>query len=295
MRNRLASAGLILALAAILFHWRGFGYDEFRRPFVILGAALVLAAGAGLGRSGAWMLRISDLALLALVVSAFFAVNPADAGAALFPPVVAWIFLRATALGWISRPFLEQRGLQLLSILGIAFAGYGLCQRLGGDFLGFGRGTTLAVSTISNTTYSGVLSAALALAGLAAAVFERGLARRITGGAAALLCGLHVAASGSLGGLAGLGAGAVAFAVFLVRRHGWKPVAVIPFLILAAAIVPVASRLSARIGEVVRGEDRTSRIRLGLWKGTLRLSAAHPVFGCGAGSFRAEFPPFRDA
>ncbi|HEU4394509.1 MAG TPA: hypothetical protein VFS92_03025, partial [Planctomycetota bacterium] len=62
MKNRVAAAGLLLALAAILFHWPGYGYDEVRRPFVILGAALIIAAGAGRGFS--WLLRFSDVALL---------------------------------------------------------------------------------------------------------------------------------------------------------------------------------------------------------------------------------------
>ena len=290
-----AAGALVVAVAAILVHANGFGYDEVRRPVIVLAAALALAAGASSPRGTSWLLRASDLALLAVAVSALFAINRTEAAAALFPVIVAWTFLRATALGWIPRDFLRQRGLQHLSAVGILFSGYGLCQHLGFDFLGFARGTTLAISTIGNTNYAGVLSAALALAGLAAALFEPGIPRRLTGVAAALLGGLHVAASGSLGGLVGLGAGVVAFAWMLVRRHGWKPAVVFPLLVLALAIVPVFGRVSSRIANIARGEDRTARVRAGLWKGTLRLASAHPLVGCGAGNFRAAFPPYRDA
>jgi O-antigen ligase len=288
---RLAAAGLILALAAILLHATGFGYDEVRRPVVILGAALALAGGAA--RGGSAVLRVSDLALLTLAVSALFAANRTDAVAALFPAIAAWIFLRAIVLGWIPRPFLERHGLRLISCVAIAFSGYGLLQYLGGDFPGLSRGTRLAVSTIGNTNYAGVLSAALALVGLSAAMYERGLPRRLTGVVAALLGGLHVAVSGSLGGLAGLGAGVAAFALLLVRRHGLKPAVLFPLVILALAFVPVAGRVTGRIANIAKGEDRTASVRLGLWKGTLRLTAAHPILGCGTGNFRYEFPPYR--
>jgi O-antigen ligase len=304
--SRVAAAGLVLALAAILLHAQGFGYDEVRRPVVVLGAALALAAGAFAiranttpkppqgGEGGRWLLRFSDLALLALAVSALFAVNRTEAVAVLFPAVAAWIFLRATALGWISREFLDRWALVLPSAIGLLFSGYGLCQYVGADFLAIGRGRE-AVSTLGNTNYAGVLSAVLAIAGLAAAFFERGLRGRFFGAGAALLGALHVAASGSLAGLLGLGAGVAAFVILMLRRHGWKPVALIPLAILVAAAAPSAKRVTTRISDIAHGKDRTANVRLGLWKGTLRLAAAHPVLGCGTGNFRMEFPPYRDA
>ena len=284
---RVAAAGLILALGAILFHATGFGYDEVRRPFVVLGAALVLAGGAAAGRGSSWLLRMSDLALLAAVASALFAINRTEAATALFPAATAWIILRGAALGWIPRPFLERRGLFLLSCVGVLFSGYGLIQSY--------TGVSPAVSTLGNTNYAGVLSALLAVAGLAAAFGVADGRARGLGAAAALLGVLHVAASGSLGGMIGLGAGATAFALLLVRRHGWKPVALVPLVLLALAVVPVGKRVATRVSDIARGEDRTSRVRLGLWKGALSLAAAHPILGCGTGNFRMEFPPHRDA
>ncbi len=291
--SRVAAAGLLVALAAILLQVPGFGYDEARRPAVVLGAALALAGGAFAARGDGWALRFSDLALLALAVSALFAVNRTEAAAALFPAAAAWIFLRATALGWIPRPFLERRGLLILSAIGVLFSGYGVCQFLGGDFLGIGLGRE-AGSTLGNTNYAGVLSAVFAIAGLASALLERGR-RRAIGIAAALLGALHVGASASFGALLGLAAGSAMFAALLVRGRGWKPVALLPLLLVAAAIAPRAAHVAHRASDIAAGEDRTGRIRLGLWKGTLRLVAAHPVLGCGTGNFRMEFPPFRDA
>lgn len=287
------AAGLSLSLAAILFAWPGFGYDEARRPAVLLGAALVLAAGAGQSGRASWIPRLADLALLALAVSSLVAVNRTEAAAALFPAVVAWIFLRGAASGWISRPFLERWGLVLISATGVLFSGYGLCQHLGADFLGIGQ-KQLAVSTVGNTNYAGVLSAVFAVSGVTLALFESRLRWRAVGAAAALLGALHLSASGSLAGLCGLGVGvAVVFAIN-IRRAGARPVALLPILVLAAAVLPSVVRVGERGAAVAQGGDRTSQIRLGLWKGTVRLAAAHPFLGCGTGNFRMAFPPYRD-
>jgi tetratricopeptide (TPR) repeat protein len=159
--------------------------------------------------------------------------------------------------------------------VGILFSAYGLMR---------------PVSTLGNTNYAGVLAAVLAITGLAAAIFQRGW-RRVPGIGALVLGVLHVGATGSLAGRIGLGAGCAAFAALLVLRHGWKPVVAIPFVILVAALAPAAKRVS----DVARGEDRTGNVRLGLWKGTAKLAAAHPILGCGTGNFRMEFTPYRDA
>ncbi|HTF56822.1 MAG TPA: hypothetical protein VK661_06285, partial [Planctomycetota bacterium] len=234
------AAGLVLALAAILFAWPGFGYDEVRRPAVLLGAALVLAAGAGRYPRASWILRLADLALLALAVSSLVAVNRTEAATALFPAAVAWIFLRGAASGWIPRPFLERWGLVLLSVTGILFSGYGLCQALGADFLGIGR-DRLAVSTLGNTNYAGVLSAAFAVAGSMCALIERDPRRRLAGASAALLGALHVAVSGSLAGLLGFGAGHAALAVLLLRGSRSSRAALLLVACLALAFAPFSN------------------------------------------------------
>ena len=92
-----------------------------------------------------------------------------------------------------------------------------------------------------------------------------------------------------------MAAGVTALAVLLVRRHGWKPAALIPLVLLVAAVAPVATSVATRVPSIAGGKDRTSRIRFGLWKGAVRLAAAHPILGCGVGSFRAQFPPYREA
>lgn len=296
--HRLAGAGLILVLFSTLVTLPGFGYDEVRRPVALLGAFLVLAAGfrGGLRPPGAtWILRLADLALLAQAVSVVVAVNRTEAAAALFPMAVAWILLRGAALGWIPRPLLEEHGVPLMAVVGILFAACGLSQRLFGDEFGIGW-DRIAVSTIGNTNYAGVFSAAIAVAGLAMAAFETDSRRILLGLAAALFGGLHVAVTWSMAGVLGLAAGVLVVVALRWRRGAFSPVAALSLIALAAVVgIAGGERIGERAAAIARGEDPTSRVRLGLWKGTLRLAAAHPVLGCGAGNFRMAFPPYRDA
>jgi len=295
---KLAGVGLTLVLFSTLVTWPGFGYDEVRRPVALLGAFLVLAAGlrSGTRSPGAtWILRLADLALLAQAASVVVAVNRTEVAAALFPMAAAWILLRGAALGWIPRSLLEEHGLPLVAVVGILFAACGLSQWLFGDAFGIGWGR-LAVSTIGNTNYAGVFSAAIGVAGLAMAAFEKDPRRIILGITAALFGGLHVAASGSMAGVLGLAAGVLAVTALRWRRGAFSPVAGLSLLALVAAVgIAGAGRIGERAAAIARGEDPTSRVRLGLWKGTLRLAAAHPVLGCGAGNFSMAFPPYRDA
>ena len=238
----------------------------------------------------------SNIGLFTLGVSALFSTNTTQAIAALFPAIAAWVFLRGTALGWIPRAFLERHGLFAISIVGILFSGTGIDQALGWDVLGIAtdaRGNVHPVSTLGNTNYAGALSAVFAILGLTSVYFESRW-RRVPGVGAALLGALHVAASHSLGGLLGLAAGMIALTVLLARRYGWKPVALIPLALIVAGLVPAYGRTRDRVAAIARGEDRTAQVRLGLWRGTARLAAAHPVLGCGTGNFQMEFPPFRD-
>jgi O-antigen ligase len=303
MRSHIAVAGFLLAVVATLVTAPGFGYDEARRPLIILGAALVLVAG-GLtniapkrpqGREGGLLLA-STIGLFTLAVSAVFAINRTQAVTALFPAIAAWIFLRGAALGWIPRAFLERHGLFSISIVGILFSGLGIDQALGWDALGIAtdvRGVVHPVSTLGNTNYAGALSAVFAIVGLASVYFEKGW-RRVPGVGAALLGALHVAASHSLGGLLGLAAGMVALTVLFARRYGWKPVALIPLALIVAGVIPAFGRTRDRVAAIARGEDRTAQVRLGLWRGTVKLAAAHPIVGCGTGNFQMEYPPYRD-
>ncbi|HKS15794.1 MAG TPA: O-antigen ligase family protein, partial [Planctomycetota bacterium] len=231
---------------------------------------------------------------LAVAVSSFVAVNRTEAAAALFPAVVAWIFFRGAACGWIPRDFLVEKGLVLVAATGVLFSGYGICQALGADFLSLGR-ERQAVSTVGNTNYAGALSAAFGVVGAALALFHRDRKTRILGDVAGGVGALHVALSKSLAGLLGFGAGAVLLAILALRGSRSRTAVALIAVLAAVAFAPFAERSLARAGDIARGQDKTSQVRLGLWKGTLRLAAAHPVLGCGAGNFRMAFPPFRDA
>jgi O-antigen ligase len=298
MAHRLAGTGLVLVLLSTLVTWQGFGFDEVRRPVALLGAFLVLAAGLRTGfrtPRATWILRLADLALLAHALSVLAADSRTEAAAALFPMAVAWILLRGAALGWIPRPLLEEHGLPLLAVTGLLFAACGISQSLFGDWFGIGLDRR-AVSTLGNTNYAGVFSAALAVAGFAMATLEED-PRRIALGLAAALAGvLHVAVSNSMAGALGLTAGAGTVLALRWRRGGFSPAAAFALVALAAAVgVAGGAKIGERAAAIARGEDYTSQVRLGLWKGTLRLAAAHPVLGCGVGNFRMAFPPHRDA
>jgi putative inorganic carbon (HCO3(-)) transporter len=56
------------------------------------------------------------------------------------------------------------------------------------------------------------------------------------------------------------------------------------------ALLPVAR--TERFASLVHLESGTTFLRLALWKGTLRMIAAHPVLGVGIGNFAAEYPRF---
>jgi tetratricopeptide (TPR) repeat protein len=50
-----------------------------------------------------------------------------------------------------------------------------------------------------------------------------------------------------------------------------------------------------RVASIFSLEAPTNRVRIEVWKGAFSLSGAFPVTGCGAGNFRAQYPPYRSA
>lgn len=45
---------------------------------------------------------------------------------------------------------------------------------------------------------------------------------------------------------------------------------------------------------LLSAHDVTTQVRVSVWRGTLAMSAEHPVTGWGLGRFREQYPPFRD-
>jgi tetratricopeptide (TPR) repeat protein len=62
----------------------------------------------------------------------------------------------------------------------------------------------------------------------------------------------------------------------------------------AAAVLALALGLGhRRIPSIFSTEAPSNRQRIELWKGALELAKAKPFVGCGAGNFRAQYPPYR--
>lgn len=266
--------GWALLLAAPLAAWPGLGPDGAARLPAALGAALVLAAGTG-ARPG-WPLAAADLALAAMAVTAFLARNRFEAALAVLPAALALVAFRASA-GTVKPDPVPGR---LVAVVALLFAACGIGQAaLGGP----------AVSTLGNTNYSGQFAAALAAVCAAGAL---GRSDRILGAAAAAASGTMVGVSGSRGALLGLAAGATVLAAWLIRERRWKELAAVA--LLAALPLAASPRLVARAAPAAAASDRTAQIRLGLWRGSLAMAAAHPVAGVGAGNFRIGYPRHRD-
>lgn len=80
--------------------------------------------------------------------------------------------------------------------------------------------------------------------------------------------------------------------VILAARH-WKAfVAIALILIIAALAVPQVNRYVAKVFD---RQDTSTDVRVVMWKGTLRLLEAHPIFGAGLGGFPTLYNVYRDA
>jgi hypothetical protein len=130
---------------------------------------------------------------------------------------------------------------------------------------------------------------------LAAAVYGRGRMRRVLHGLALAVMLLAIYLTYSRGAwLVGLPA-ALLFVVlmpqFMAERRRRALLAAAGALgIGLLALIPVAR--TARFASLLHPESGTSFLRLVLWRGALRMIAAHPVMGAGIGNFAAQYPRF---
>lgn len=108
-----------------------------------------------------------------------------------------------------------------------------------------------------------------------------------------VFCGVALAITGSrFGALAGAG-GIFIFLLLAVRsrsmgRFQWmRMVPVLIALVLALAVVgkPILNRITN-----VKTEAHSGSFRVYTWMGTARMSAAHPFFGTGIGTFETAYP-----
>jgi O-antigen ligase len=284
-----------LLLACPLFAWPGNGFDAVRLPAVLgLVAALLLSlffvsARRGERPPGPVPLRTAGLLLLGVqLLSLAAARSIADAAVPLlilFAGVSVFACIRA---GVVER---DSVGTLLAVVAGSAlvFAAIGMVQRLAGVLAVSKLGGGPAVSTEGNTNYSGALAAML-LPATVAWTRSGPKGRRI-------LCGLAAAGlltlllmSESRGGLIGAAVGivvaGVAMGIKKVDRGFPVAAGALLLMVVLAGVLQGRQQLSPERME-------TAGFRLDVWKSGLRMAAARPVLGWGAGGFQAEYPPFR--
>lgn len=283
-RHAVILVGLLLACP--LFAWPGSGYDAFRLPAVLfltsvlLMASFLVSARGGERPPGPAPLRTSGLLLLAVHLVSLVAVRSiADAAVPLLILFTGVSVFAAIRGGVLER---ESAGtlLTVVAGAGLAFAAVGILQRLGGHE---------AVSTEGNRNYSGALAAMLLPATVAWTRTGPTWRRVLCGAASAALLALLLMTE-SRGGLIAAAAGLLVAGAAMRAKRVDRGVAVAAgTLVLLGGCVAF---LQAR-HQMSPERMETAALRLDVWKSGLRMVAARPVLGWGAGGFQAEYPPFR--
>jgi len=115
-------------------------------------------------------------------------------------------------------------------------------------------------------------------------------------GFAAAFMAAAVFASASRGGAFSLAAAATAFGLMMISskaaRKNLLPLAIVGCVAAVGTIMIGIGPLLARTGDLV-GADATREFRWPLWRDTLRMIGAFPVFGVGLGCFRSVFPAYK--
>jgi len=105
-----------------------------------------------------------------------------------------------------------------------------------------------------------------------------------------------VFASASRGGAFSLAAAAATFGLMMVSskaaRKNLLPLALVGCVAAAGALVIGIGPLLARAGSLV-GPEAAREFRWPLWKDTVRMFGAFPIFGVGLGCFRSIFPAYK--
>jgi O-antigen ligase len=153
--------------------------------------------------------------------------------------------------------------------------------------------------------YAGYLNLSLPLA-LGLAVFSRDMRERIVAAAAAVLLLVAEALSASRGGLIGLAAAVVVLAAVGLRRERIAALLVglgallftlaaftslLPHALSAALLRPLRLEGISPDAAVTNANFSTME-RLAHWIAGLRMFAAHPLLGVGAGNYNAAYPRY---
>lgn len=277
---RAADAGFALLLAAPLLGLPGMGPDTIRLPaaaaLVTLLSVRVAWSAARRGESGVRGDPVRTAMLgwfVAGLVSLFAAV---DAWSGVFPLVVLGIGISAylfVTSGTVSRGYLNGPGSVVLAVVGLSMAVCLAGQRALGK---------VPSGTVGNSNLAGALAAMLFPFALARAL---GPSKRLLYGSAAVALAAAVVLTQARGAAVAMLVGGIVVGAAAAWRR-WRARAIV----LGAAALVVAAGAATPL---LFGRSDTARVRLGLWRGAFALFRGHPVVGCGAGNFGAQFPPYR--
>jgi O-antigen ligase len=179
----------------------------------------------------------------------------------------------------------------------VALAAIGLHHFLVLDYVEAAEGVRrLLIPFYDSPNHIGLFLGRAIPVALALAVYGRGRARRLLHGlalAAMLLASYLTFSRGAW--LVGLPAASL-FVLLLPQLRGGRRSRRVLLVAAGAvalgllALLPVAR--TERFASLAHLEGGTSFLRLVLWKGALRMIAAHPVLGVGIGNFATQYPGF---
>jgi O-antigen ligase len=78
-----------------------------------------------------------------------------------------------------------------------------------------------------------------------------------------------------------------------VASRRWLPIAALATLTLAAVVLLPSDALVQRFADLASTGAISSDMRVGMWRDTLGLIKAFPLFGCGLGAYESTFPRYQ--
>ncbi len=281
---------------------------------LLLGACLVWAALAAEGRFPAlrarhagFFLLLAGLAAAGVLATIFSRDRDLSLAGSEWrrmglPAWLACLALAAAVPAVAGEDRARRRGLVAALVLSaVAAAAYSLAQYLGRDpwidpaLYHIGEGEWQIVrppATLGYVSYFAAfaLPAVFAAAGLA--LSAPALGARLGWGTAAAALTIALLISGSRGAWVGAAAGGLLL-LARIRRRRTLLAGLLAVVVLAALFVlsPAGQPVRSRVRWFV--EDPAGGARLLLWRDSLRLARAHPLWGAGPETFELSFPGFQ--